>query len=149
MEFISDVPQVLHFGRNTFPGLGSSCHDDIFNFSQCWIFFRRLSNLRQFTRTDWDIDHKTVNNSAQFIFKLGYNGSSQLWSTKDPRLWRNIVLASVGTWQDIGVCACPVTTPIRFTSLIHTCNHVSKVGSSIALRCFLVTSLDRPFRSQV
>ena len=29
VEFISDAPQVLHFGRNTFPGLGPSCHDEI------------------------------------------------------------------------------------------------------------------------
>ena len=70
-EFISDVPQVLHFGQNTLPGLGPSFHHEVFfNFSQSWILFRRLSNLRQFTRTDWDIEHKTVNNSAQFIFKL-------------------------------------------------------------------------------
>ena len=70
VEFIPDVLQILHFGRNTSPGYGPSCHDEIFNVSQSWIVFRRLSNLRKFTRTDGDIEHKTVNNSAQFIFKL-------------------------------------------------------------------------------
>ena len=73
--FISDVPQVLHLDRNGFPGLGPSCHDEIFNFSQSWILLRRLTNLKQFTRTDWDIEHKTeqfgsIHLQAQHYFHL-------------------------------------------------------------------------------